>query len=75
MNNPPAYPVLAKIGSNRYALNYGLGTSSSETILNSTSNLQFFKAQLWHSGELVWEGFSSADLAEDDFTQPTNVHW
>ncbi len=78
MSNSPLYPMVTKRGS-QYYLNYGINNTNTETNIgignaNSTS-YQFFKAQLWCNGELIWEGNKSADYAKDGITQPTLVHW
>lgn len=74
MSVPPLTPMITKAG-NKYILNYGLGTSAIETELFINNSYKFFKAQLWHSGELVWEGNSITDTAQDNLTQPSSVIW
>lgn len=76
MNNPPLWPIITLAGSD-YIINYGIGSSASETIINVGNNsfYKFFKAQLWRSGELVWEGFVSTDAAVDNISTPDNVKW
>ena len=74
MSVPPLAPMITKAG-NKYILNYGLGTSAAETELSINNSYKFFKAQLWHSGELVWEGNSMTDTAQDNLTQPSSVIW
>ena len=73
MTNPPLWPVVTKAG-NDYILNYGLDSLANETNIGTNAH-QLFKAQLWHSGELVWEGFSAVDPAADQVTNPSSVHW
>ena len=73
MDNPPLWAMVTKAGS-RYLINYGLNTKADEFEIGTTSR-QLFKAQLWHSGELVWEGFSASTAAKDGVTKPTAVHW
>ena len=74
LSNPPLWPMITKAGSN-YILNYGINTQKSEHIIGTNANYQLFKAQLWHSGELVWEGFSASNAAKDGVTKPSLVHW
>ena len=73
MDNPPLWAMVTKAGS-RYLINYGLNTKADEFEIGTTSR-QLFKAQLWHSGELVWEGFSESTAAKDGVTKPTAVYW
>ncbi len=74
MSNPPLWPMITKAGS-FYYLNYGLNSTVDEAIIDAGTGYQLFKAQLWRSGELVWEGFSAADTAIDGITQPSLVNW
>ena len=74
MSNPPLWPMVTKAGSS-YILNYGLNSLASETTIGAGTGYQLFKAQLWHSGELVWQGMSSATAALDGVTKPSLVHW
>lgn len=74
MSNPPLWPMVTRAGSS-YILNYGLNSLASETTIGAGTGYQLFKAQLWHSGELVWEGMSSATAALDGVTKPSLVHW
>lgn len=74
MDDPPLWPMITKAGSN-YVLNYGLNSRASQTTIGTSTNYQFFKAQLWHNGELVWQGTSTADAAKDGITHPTAVSW
>lgn len=77
MNNPPLWPMITKVGKagSSYILNYGLNSSKNESQISIKKSYQLFKAQLWHSGDLVWEGFSINDEAIDKTTRPTSVHW
>ena len=74
MDNPPLYPMITKAGS-EYVLNYGLNSPADETVITTGGNYQLFKAQLWHSGDLVWEGVSAETAAIDGFTKPSLVMW
>ena len=74
MNNPPLWPMITKAGD-KYILNYGLGSAASETEIGISSGYQLFKAQLWHSGDLVWEGPTASTAAKDGITKPSLVHW
>ena len=73
MDNPPLWPMVIKAGS-KYLINYGLNTKANEFEIGTTAR-QLFKAQLWHSGDLVWEGFSASTAAKDGTTTPTAIHW
>ena len=74
MNNPPLWPMVTKAGSS-YILNYGLNSAAEETTIGAGTGYQLFKAQLWHSGELVWEGMTASTAAQDGVTKPSLVHW
>lgn len=74
MNNPPLWPMVTKAGSS-YILNYGLNSAAEETTIGAGTGYQLFKAQLWHSGELVWEGMTASTAAKDGITKPSLVHW
>lgn len=74
MDNPPLWPMVTKAGSN-YILNYGLNSAAEETTIGAGTGYQLFKAQLWHSGELVWEGMAASTAAQDGVTKPSLVHW
>ena len=74
MNNPPLWPMVTKT-KNSYILNYGLNSAVEETIIGAEIGYQLFKAQLWHSGELVWEGMTASTAAQDGVTKPSLVHW
>lgn len=76
MDDPPLWPIITRAGS-KYFINYGINTQASEQEIGigSGNAYQFFKAQLWHSGELVWEGFESTDPVLDSTIQVSAVHW
>ena len=74
MDNPPLWPMVTKAGSS-YILNYGLNSAAEETTIGAGTGYQLFKAQLWHSGELVWEGMTASTAAQDGVTKPSLVHW
>lgn len=74
MSDPPTFPMVTKAGTD-YILNYGLNSTAKETTIGLSTGYQLFKAQLWHSGELVWEGFNASTAAIDGVTKPTVVHW
>ena len=74
MNNPPLWPMVTKAG-NDYILNYGLNSAAEETTIGAGTGYQLFKAQLWYSGELVWEGMTASTAAQDGVTKPSLVHW
>ena len=74
MSNLPLYPMITKAGSD-YILNYGLNSTANETIITNNNGYQLFKAQLWHSGTLVWEGASSSQAAIDGISKPSSVKW
>ena len=72
MNNPPLWPMITTRGSS-HSVNYSVGTNlANETTFNTGDREQLLKAQLWHSGELVWEGFSANENHLDGLTM---VHW
>ena len=73
---PPQYPMITQKGS-KYYLNYGIGTSATEQEIftGSSHEYKFFKAQLWHNGQKVWEGLNASASAYDGITKPTLVHW
>ena len=72
MNNPPLWPMITTRG-NSHSVNYSVGTNlANETTFKTGDKKQLLKAQLWHSGELVWEGFSANENHLDDLTM---VHW
>ena len=73
MDDPPLWPMVTKAG-NKYFINYGLNTKADEFEIGTAAR-QLFKAQLWHSGDLVWEGFSASTAAKDGTTTPTAIHW
>lgn len=71
MNNPPQYPMITKIDGGNYIINYGIGTSTSQSqSMSSINNIKLLKSQLWRSGELVWEDGTSYD----GVTNPT-IEW
>ena len=74
MDNSPLWPMITKAGSS-YILNYGLNSTAQETTIGAGTGYQLFKAQLWHSGELVWEGMTASTAAQDGVTKPSLVHW
>ncbi len=76
MSNPPLWPMITKSGSD-YIVNYGIGSTANETTIGVDENsyYKFFKAQLWHSGELVWEGTDATNIALDNLTYPSNIRW
>ena len=73
----PLFPMITNINNLRYILNYSLptgdNTEKQESIILPNTAYQLFKAQLWHSGEKVWEGFSSPKKKKEG--QPTLVKW
>ena len=74
MKNPPLWPMITKAGSD-YILNYGINSPAEEQTISTSSSYQLFKAQLWHSGDLVWEGASTATAAYDGVTKPSAITW
>ena len=74
MNNPPLWPMITKAGDS-YFLNYQIHGTASEQNIGIYTSYQFLKAQLWRSGQLVWEGLSIDDLAKDNLTNPTAIRW
>ena len=66
---------------NKYLLNYRLSgesqeyTDRDESIIRTNENYRLLKAQLWHNGELIWEGFSNSDKALDNISVPALVNW
>lgn len=74
MDDPPNWSMITKAGD-QYILNYGLNNAASETRIGSGISYQLFKAQLWRSGELVWQGSTAALAAIDGTTKPSLVHW
>ena len=84
MNNPPLWPMITKIGTGSncwYQLNYILKDSSNNIGrdyivggLSSSLLKPFFKAQLWHNGELIWQG-TNLNITEPEDQQPLNVYW
>lgn len=76
MSNPPLWPMITV--SRWYPtliLNYGLNSQQTQTVISSYEGYPLLKAQLWHNGELVWEGFSTSDSALDQTTKPSDVGW
>ena len=84
MTNPPEYPMVTRedtrgssggLITTRYLVNFGIGNTMSEQELSSGGN-HLFKAQLWHSGDLVWQGYQISDEAiKDDITIPSSIVW
>ena len=54
MNNPPQYPMVTKAGS-RYFINYGIDSGNSEDEISPNTPKEFFIAQFWKNGEIVWD--------------------
>lgn len=82
MNMPPQFPVITKVGEGtEYYINYGIGNNNSSTVINLkgsllTDNYQFFKAQLWRGGDLIWEGFDAGTVSQlDGETKPSLIEW
>ena len=71
MNNPPLWPMITTRGIN-HIVNYGVGTFRNETSILTGQKKQLLKVQLWHSGELIWEGVSIDENKPADLTM---VHW
>jgi len=76
----PMWPMITHAGS-RYILNYKLNgqsqdfTDRNESIIKTNEGYRLLKAQLWHNGELIWEGFTNADKALDNISVPALVNW
>lgn len=72
----PIYPILTAIGnSNSYIVNFAAsGTGQQQTAGFNVGKI-LFKAQLWQSGDLVWEGASTAANPKDGVTSPSSVTW
>lgn len=63
MKNPPELPMVTKLGTITYELNYGLNSSSSTTLLyNPTEPQQLLKVQIWRSDQLIYETNGSNNL-------------
>ena len=84
MSNPPLWPMITTYSTTTMQgplpvsiLNYGLDSTSEQEILSFDQGIsyQFFKAQLWYNGELVWQGASTSDKASDGITQPSKIYW
>ena len=73
-DNPPLWPMITKAGS-KYFLNYGLGSEQKEQEIGIGTDYQFFKAQLWRSGEPVWQGLQAGPAAQGGQITPTVVNW
>ena len=76
----PLWPMITHAGD-KYLLNYRLPresqeyTDKDESIIKTNENYRLLKAQLWHNGELIWEGFSNSDKALDNISVPALVNW
>ena len=76
----PLWPMITHAGD-KYLLNYRLSgesqeyTDRNESIIRTNENYRLLKAQLWHNGELIWEGFSNSDKALDNISVPALVNW
>lgn len=76
----PLWPMITHAGD-KYLLNYRLSgesqeyTDRDESIIRTNENYRLLKAQLWHNGELIWEGFSNSDKALDNISVPALVNW
>lgn len=78
MTNPPLYPMITEISgkTKEYKINYGVESEDNETKLNLAKSYKLFKAQLWRSGELVWEGQAAKNtLISKNDTVLSLVRW
>lgn len=78
MTNPPLYPMITEISgkTKEYKINYGVESKDNETKLNLAKSYKLFKAQLWRSGELVWEGQAAKNtLISKNDTVLSLVRW
>ena len=84
MSNPPLWPMITTWGVqlDQYSpvqsiciLNYGLNSFQEQQQISIYDSYQFFKAQLWHNGELVWQGNTASDIALDNITNPESINW
>lgn len=78
MNNPPSDIIITQIQKETgYRVNYGIGNSYSYTNIKDSGTRQFFKAQLWQSGQLVWEGtyLDPTSNKGNNLIQPEQVYW
>lgn len=78
LSSPPVFPIVTYSGQDKeYILNYGLGSINSQHILNSNDFVKgdgnrLLKVQLWHSGEMIWEGFTTF---KNQLNGLTEVKW
>lgn len=81
---PPLFPMITTTAQGQHFLNYEIKRNSVwNSQIGTSQEEQLFRAQLWHSGDLVWEGcevIPSTPIAEDDdvkdgATKPTAIHW
>ena len=78
LSSPPAFPIVTYSGQDKeYILNYGLGSTKSQHILNLNDFVKgngnrLLKVQLWHSGEMIWEGFTTS---KNQLNGLTEVKW
>ena len=84
MSNPPLWPMITTRSyqiSQYYPpqsiniLNYSINGIDEQEQLSPYVSHQFFKAQLWHNGELVWQGASVSEEAIDNLTKPESIYW
>lgn len=72
----PIYPILTAIGdSNSYIVNFAASGTGQQQTAGFNVGKTLFKAQLWQSGDLVWEGTSTAASPKDGVTSPSSVTW
>ena len=72
----PVYPTFTVVGSsNSYFVNYAASGSGTQQTVSFNTGRNLFKAQLWQSGQLIWEGNISSTAAKDGVTKPTSIVW
>ena len=80
----PLFPMITTTAQGQHFLNYEIKRNSVwNSQIGTSQGEQLFRAQLWHSGDLVWEGCQipiSTSIAQDasvkdGVTRPTAIHW
>lgn len=75
MSSPPQYPIITYDNYlGKYYVNYGVGSSSSQTQIYTNQGYQLLKAQLYHNGERIWSGTSASGTTIEG-KQISEVEW
>lgn len=81
MNTPPQRPMITQIGDGdgykQCIVNYGIASTEEETQITKNNDWkEFFKLQLWQSGQLIWQGISLDNYnVEKSSVQPDFIRW